>query len=222
MPQANERNERDEVSPASGAPAWDYEVSIDLTFDFEDYSARENGLPGRATSGRYAVAAGRKGGAWRMRVDRVVAECAASGEVIAEPVGYDVAGQTGGPDPLALLHALLGNRAVLDGTRYVRDLDARELAALRLASPALRAELVDLMQRERDADGDGFAAWFGRWALTASPADLAGGFSHSDPRYAALAARIADERLHAKVLAAEARGAALHAEALAALAERAA
>jgi hypothetical protein len=185
--------------PRSPDAAGDYELTIFLDFDFQDYSDRRPGAWWPATYGRYVVAAGRKDGAWRMNVRQVLADDEKHGDHIYGPDLMDVDDQIEGPDALALLQTLLGGQAVLDGTQVIQGLSQRELAALAAASPELKAELIALMSR--DYAYDAFARWFGRWALTASAEDI-DGFYHTDPRYMELAARVRDENLAGKAFAA--------------------
>lgn len=209
-----------EVAASATDPGGDYELTITLEFDFQEYSRRGTGVPTPATYGQYQIGAGRKDGAWRMYVQRFLADDWDAGEhVFNELIEYDVVDQLTGPDPLALMQALLGGQAVLDGTRVIHGLNRHELAALRLASPELRDELIALMGRNGLAKADNFANWFGRWALTAPKRDLEG-FWHTNPSYQELAARVKSERLFAKAMAEQASEMAARAEVLASCAAR--
>src|SRR5207244_8570954 len=126
---------------------------------------------------------------WRMSVRQVLAEDPHHGDHIDGPLLLDLDGQTEGADALARLQALLGGQLALDGRYWVPDLSERQLDALRLASPALQADLLALMRRNGTSEADRFAQWFGRWALTASPQTL-DGFWHSYPHYQELLARV--------------------------------
>ena len=186
--------------PATDAQG-DYELSIFLDFDFQDYGARRTGGNARVTYGQYQIAAGREDGAWRMQVRQVLAEDAKSGEHIFGPDLMDVQDQTEGPDPLALLQTLLGGHAMLNGTQVIRGLRHHELDALTAASPELKAELITLLSRDYMEPGGEFARWFGRWVLTASAADIDGYF-HTNPYYMELAQRVRAENLVGKALVA--------------------
>jgi hypothetical protein len=180
----------------------DYELTIFLDIDFQDYRTRDTIGRTTPTYGQYEVAAGRENGAWRMHVRQVLAEDAKSGEHIYGPALMDMRDQTAGPDPLALLQSLLGGQAVLDGSQVIRGLRPYELDALHAASPALQTDLLALMQRDWMVPGGDHARWFGRWLLTASVAELDGFFT-TNPEHMALAARVRAENLSGKALEAE-------------------
>jgi hypothetical protein len=207
--------------PASALDAFgDYELTINLDFDFQDYSDRHTSGETRMTYGQYVISAGRENGAWRMHVQQVLADDDESGEHIFGPELIDVRDQTDGPDPLALLQGLLGGQAVLNGTRVIRGLSVFELRALAAASSETKAALIGLMQRNGWDRADHFATRFGRWALTASAVEL-DGFWHSDASYRELAARVRGEKLAGKALFQEAANELARAQAFARHAERA-
>jgi hypothetical protein len=180
----------------------DYELTVFLDFDFQDYRARGSDARRSPTYGQYEVAAGRENGAWRMRVQQVLAEDPHSGEHVYGPVLMVVHDQADGPDPLALLQQLLGGQAVFDGSQVIRGLRPYELDALHAASPVLQGELLALMQQDWTVPGGDHARWFGRWLLTASAAEIDGLFTTKQEDMA-LAARVRGEDLTGKALAVE-------------------
>jgi hypothetical protein len=189
------------VSPASALPSGpeDYELTVWVRYDLQNYDPRRTGDASTATYGEFVVEAGREDGAWRMRVQQVLVEDDEGGESVSGPDLLDVRDQVDGPDPLALLQGLLAGHVVMDGSRVIRTLSQRQIAALHVLPPDLRAELIGLMQRN---DNDTFAHWFGRWALTATGEDFDGLF-HTDAYYMELAARVRAENVPGKLAAQE-------------------
>ncbi len=186
-----------ETTLAAGTPDvdGDYELTIFLTYDLQDGSARRTGGTTQITYGQFEVAAGRENGAWRMRVQQVLVD---DDEPVYGPDVLDVRDQTDGPDPLALLQGLLAGHVALDGSRVVSGLSARQVHALHALPADLRGALLGLMRRDDDDDDDDtFGRWFGRWALTASATEL-DGFSTTNAAYMTLAARVRAENLPAR------------------------
>ncbi len=65
-------------------------------------------------AGNYCIEAGRRGGAWRLRVSPWTGEFGDDGDILGEPI-VDLRDQTDGTDPLTALYQLLTGQAQRDG-----------------------------------------------------------------------------------------------------------
>ena len=127
-----------------------------------------------------------------MRARRVLAAADAHDDALKSLDEVRLDDQTGGADLLTLLEALLHQPLAHDGAHLVDDLSEEELGALRVASPALRAELVGLIGHARTT----YERWLGRWLLIADRDDL-DRHAVSEP-YRELARRVRAEDLWAE------------------------
>ena len=94
-------------------PDGDWELTVSLTIDRQDYRRDpEAGEWPEPFCGDFTIAAGCKDGRWRLRVQPALD--VETGKMPAM-VFVDLADQTGGPNPLALLRALLTGRAPTAG-----------------------------------------------------------------------------------------------------------
>jgi hypothetical protein len=95
--------------PELADPPADYELSVWLSFAFNNYSedARvADGMWAPVVTGDYALGCGRASGSWWLKALPVLSEDA-DGEQETGPPVLDLCGQAAGADPLALLRALL-------------------------------------------------------------------------------------------------------------------
>lgn len=83
-----------------------YELTVTVDFDFQNYATDEQNRWVAPTAGAYRVEAGREACRWRTRVARVIGKNE-EGFAVTEPPPVDVRDQDAGPDPLTLLRALL-------------------------------------------------------------------------------------------------------------------
>lgn len=87
-------------------PAGDYELTLWVHFDYENYTREETGHWPAAEEGDFVIEAGRKDGVWRIRLRPRVPGTEKRDDIFAKPV-IEMRDQPGGGDPLALLRALL-------------------------------------------------------------------------------------------------------------------